>query len=117
MSWITNLRISAEELNDHFISETYVENTQESLTEQRFLEDLDHDDAGVRSTNFFKDKQNWELREAHEKSLNEMEELRKCQSSTFDNIARRSLVEDRDTILKLSGRIQDLQNEISCIRD
>ena len=50
MSWITNLRISAEELNDHFISETYDENTQESLTEQRFLEDLDHDDAGVRST-------------------------------------------------------------------
>ena len=28
-------------------------------------------------------KQNWHLREAHEKSLNEMEELKKFQGSTF----------------------------------
>ena len=49
------------------------------------------------------------------KSLNEMEELKKFQSSTFDTIARRRLVEDRDTILELSGRIQDLQNEINCM--
>ena len=42
-------------------------------------------------------KHNWDLREAHEKSLNEMEELKKFQSSTFDTIARRRLVEDQDT--------------------
>ena len=35
-------------------------------------------------------KQNWELREAHHKSLNEMEDLKKFQSSTFDTIARRT---------------------------
>ena len=34
-------------------------------------------------------QQNLELREAHDKSLNEMEELKKFQSSTFDTIARR----------------------------
>ena len=34
-------------------------------------------------------KQNWDLREAHEKSLTEMKELKKFQSSTFDTIARR----------------------------
>ena len=34
-------------------------------------------------------QQNSELREAHHKSLNEMEELKKFQSSTFDTIARR----------------------------
>ena len=34
-------------------------------------------------------QQNSELREAHNKSLNEMEELKKFQSSTFDTIARR----------------------------
>ena len=33
-------------------------------------------------------QQNSELREAHNKSLNEMEELKKFQSSTFDTIAR-----------------------------
>ena len=58
-------------------------------------------------------EQNWDLREAHEKSLTEMEELKKFQSSTFDTIARRRLVEDQDTILELTGKIQELQNEIS----
>ena len=46
-----------------------------------------------------------------------MEELRKFQSSTFDTIARRKLVEDQNTILELSGRIQELQNEIYCMND
>ena len=46
-------------------------------------------------------QQNSELREAHHESLNEMEELKKFQSSTFDTIARRRLVKDQDTILEL----------------
>ena len=62
-------------------------------------------------------QQNSELREAHQKSLNQMEELQKFQSSTFDTIARRRLVEDQDTILELTGKIQDLQNEINCMSD
>ena len=43
-----------------------------------------------------------------------MEELKRFQGSTFDTIARRRLVEDRDTILELTGKIQELQNEINC---
>ena len=62
-------------------------------------------------------QQNLELREAHQKSLTEMEELKKFQSSTFDTIARRRLVEDQNTILELSGKIQELQNEINCMSD
>ena len=62
-------------------------------------------------------QQNWDLRGAHDKENNEMEELKKFQSSTFDTIARRRLVEDQDTILELTGRIQDLQNEINCMSD
>ena len=62
-------------------------------------------------------QQNSELREAHYKSLNEMEELKKFQSSTFDTIARRRLVEDQDTILELTGKIQELPNEINCMSD
>ena len=42
-----------------------------------------------------------------------MEELKKFQSSTFDTIARRRVVEDQDTILELTGKIQELQNEIN----
>ena len=54
-------------------------------------------------------QQNSELREAHENSLNETEELKEFQSSTFDTFARRRLVEDQDTILELTGKIQELQ--------
>ena len=57
-------------------------------------------------------QQNPELREAHHKSLKEMEELKKFQSSTFDTIARRRLVEDHDTILELTGKIQKLKMKL-----
>ena len=46
-----------------------------------------------------------------------MEELKKFQSSTFDTIARRRFVEDLNTILYLTGKIQVLQNEIYCRED
>ena len=62
-------------------------------------------------------KQNWDLREVHEISLTEMEELKLFQSSTFDTIARRRSVEDQDTILELAGKTQELQNEIDCMND
>ena len=62
-------------------------------------------------------KQNWDLREAHERSLNEIEELKRFQGSTFDTIARRKLVEDQNTILELTGKIQELQKEIKCMDD
>ena len=62
-------------------------------------------------------QQNSEVREAHQKSLNEVEELKKFQSSTFDTIARRRLIKDQDTILELTGKIQELKNEINCMND
>ena len=39
----------------------------------------------------------------------------KAQHST--QFARRKLVEDRDTVLELTGKIQELQNEIYCMND
>ena len=57
-------------------------------------------------------EQHRELREAHEESLSETEELKRFQGSTFATISRRKLIEDRDTILELTGKIQELQNEI-----
>ena len=62
-------------------------------------------------------QQNWELLEAHAKSLIELEALKKFQSSTCDTIERRRLVEDQDTILELTGKIQELQNEINGMND
>ena len=64
MSWTTTTRTAAEELgppdcknsstgnepHDHLITEAYVEFTQESVTEQRFLEDFDYDErSSVRA--------------------------------------------------------------------
>ena len=57
------------------------------------------------------------LREAHQRSLTDMEELKKFQSSTFDTMARRKFVEDQNTILELSGRVQELQNEVNCMNE
>ena len=34
-----------------------------------------------------------------------------------DELSRRRLIEDRDTILELTGKIQELQNEINCMND
>ena len=45
-----------------------------------------------------------------------MEELRKFQGSIFDTIARRTLVEEQNT-MELSGRLQELQNEVNCMND
>ena len=62
-------------------------------------------------------RQKLKFREARQQSVTEMEELRKFQSSTFDTIARRRLIEDQNTILELSGRVQELQNEVNCMND
>ena len=62
-------------------------------------------------------RQKLEFREARQQSLKEMEELRKFQRPTFDTIARRKLTEDQNTILVLSGRVQELQNEVNCMND
>ena len=62
-------------------------------------------------------EQNRELREALLKSLNELEELTRCQGSTFDEFSRRRLIEDRDTILELMAKMQELQNEVKYMND
>ena len=50
-------------------------------------------------------------------SLIEMEELKRFQGSTFDTISRRKVVEDRDTILEFTGKIQELRKEVQCMND
>ena len=85
-----------------------VESQQEELHFARVEEVQQRDQQLLQGRSL---QQNLELREAHQKSLTEMEELRKFQSSTFDTIARRKVVEDQDTILEFSGRIQELQHE------
>ena len=62
-------------------------------------------------------RQQMEFRKVHQQNLTEMEELRKFKSSTFDTLPRRKFIEDQNTILELSGRLQELQNEVNCMND
>ena len=62
-------------------------------------------------------RQQMDFREVHQQSLTEMEELRKFKSSTFDTLARRKLIEDQNTIMELSGKVQELRNEVNCMND
>ena len=57
------------------------------------------------------------LREAHIKSLHEMEELKRVQDLRIDEFSRRRLIEDRDTILELTARVQERQNAVNCMND
>ena len=62
-------------------------------------------------------RQKLEFREAHQQNLTEMKELQKFQSSTFDTLTRQKFIEDQNTIMELSGRLQELQNEVNCMND
>ena len=101
-------RRSIQELNDT------IESQQEELHRAQ-AEEKRRQDRQLLHEQLLKEK--WDLREAHENSLNEMEELKRFQGYTFDTSARRRLVEDQDTILELIGKIQELQNEINCMWD
>ena len=62
-------------------------------------------------------RQQQDFREVHQRSLTEMKELQKFQSSTFDTLTREKFIEDQNTIMELSGRLQELQNEVNCMKD
>ena len=62
-------------------------------------------------------RQQQDFREVHQQNLTEMEEVRKFQSSTFDTLTRQKLIEDQNTIMEISGTLQELQNEVNCMND
>ena len=62
-------------------------------------------------------RQQQDFREVHQQNLTEMKELRKFQSSTFDTLTKQKFIEDQNTIMELSGRLQELQNEVNCMND
>ena len=61
-------------------------------------------------------EQNRDLREAHIKSLHEMEEIEASSRVTNHESSRRRLIENQDTN-ELTARIQELQNEVNCMND
>ena len=41
--------------------------------------------------------------------------MKEFQNSTFDKLTRQKFIEDQKTIMELSGRLQELQNELNCM--
>ena len=62
-------------------------------------------------------RQQQDFREVHQQDLTKMKELQKFQYSTFDELTRQKFIEDQKTIMELSGRLQELQNEVNCMND
>ena len=62
-------------------------------------------------------RQQQDFREVHQQHLMKMKELQKFQNSTFDELSRQKFIEDQKIIMELSGRLQELQNEVNCMDD
>ena len=62
-------------------------------------------------------RQQQDFREGHQQDLTKMKELQKFQNSTFDELTRQKFIGDQKTIMELSGRLQELQNEVNCMND
>ena len=58
-----------------------------------------------------------DFREVHQQDLMKMKELQKIQNSTFDEFTKQKFIEDQKIIMELSGRLQELQNEVNCRND
>ena len=62
-------------------------------------------------------RQQQEFREVHQQDLMKHLELQKFQNSAFDEFTQKKFIEDQKTIMELSGRLQELQNEVNFRND
>ena len=73
----------------------------------------------IKEMNDFGEINNFFMNNYWNKIENIVKLMRKVsfQGSTFDTFSRRKLIEDRDTILELTAKIQELQNEVNCMNN
>ena len=62
-------------------------------------------------------RQQLDFREVHQQDLMKHQELQKFQNSAFDEFTQKKFIEDQKTIMELSGRLQELQNEVNFMND
>ena len=58
-------------------------------------------------------EQNRALRETRIRNMRDMEELQKSHVLKVEELSRRKLTDDQNTIMELRTRIQELQNEVN----
>ena len=62
-------------------------------------------------------RQQQDFREVHQQDLLKQQELQKFQNSAFDEFTQKKFIEDQKIIMELSGRLQELQNEVNFMND
>ena len=62
-------------------------------------------------------RQQQDFREVQQQDLMKHQELQKIQNSAFDEFTQKKFIEDQKIIMELSGRLQELQNEVNCMND
>ena len=62
-------------------------------------------------------EQNRALRETRIRKIRDMEELQKSHVLKVEELSRRRLTEDQNTIMELRARIRELLSEVNCISD
>ena len=62
-------------------------------------------------------RQQQEFREVHQQDLMKHLELQKFQNSASDEFTQKKFIEDQKTIMELTGRLQELQNEVNFMND
>ena len=62
-------------------------------------------------------RQQQDFREVHQQDLLKQQELQKFENSAFDQFTQKKFIEDQKIIMELSGRLQELQNEVNCMDD
>ena len=62
-------------------------------------------------------EQNRAPRETRIRNMRDMEELRKIHVPKVEELSRRKLTGDQNTIMELRAQIQQLQNEVNCMND
>ena len=62
-------------------------------------------------------RQQQDFREVLQQDLMKMKELQKFQNSFFDEFTKQKFIEDQKIIMELSGRLQELQNEVNRMND
>ena len=73
-----------------------------------------------KSADSFKDNygnRNWNFVKLINEVLQRWKNYGNFRVLPFNTIARRKFIEDQNTILELSGRLQELQNEVNCMND
>ena len=96
-------------------SEEFIAECNEKVLHHELLAAHAEQDRKVLQEELLRQQQ--EFREVHQQDLMKHLELQKFQNSAFDEFTQKKFIEDQKTIMELSGRLQELQNEVNFMND